>query len=219
LEHDAGGNALVLLSGGLDSTVACAMAGEIYNLRYALFFDYGQHPAAEERVAVAALAKHFNLDMIEISLPWMKNFSSSSLVAAEPVSGGKGMSPAWVENRNGIFIDIAASIAAEKDCRFVVVGFNREEAVDFPDNRVEYLDAVNRALTLGVSKPVTVVSPTINMDKREIVTEGLKRGVPWEKIWSCYRSGDVMCGTCESCLRLKRAIDGTPVEKKVRFGD
>jgi len=211
--------ALVLLSGGLDSTVACSMARKKYMVRYAVFFDYGQHPVEEERKAVRSLAEHLQIKLIEIPLRWMKEFSSSTLLSADVGREVRGISGAWVENRNGIFIDIAASIAAEKDCSLIVVGFNREEAVDFPDNRAEYLDIVNRALVMGVSKPVRVVSPTIDLDKREIVAAGLELGVPFELIWSCYRSGEYMCGTCESCRRLKGAIEGTPVEKMIKFAE
>jgi 7-cyano-7-deazaguanine synthase len=123
----------------------------------------------------------------------------------------------WVENRNTIFLSIAAAVAAEMDCPIVIVGFNAEEARNFPDNSELFIDSMNRVLEMGVSKPVRVMSPTIAMSKHEIAAEGLRLDVPWHMIWSCYRDGEMMCGDCESCVRLLRAVSGTEAESKVRF--
>ncbi|MCK5547792.1 MAG: 7-cyano-7-deazaguanine synthase, partial [Thermoplasmata archaeon] len=73
-------------------------------------------------------------------------------------------------------------------------------------------------LELGVSKPVRIVSPTIAMGKREIASEGLRLDIPWNMIWSCYRDEEMMCGDCESCIRLLRAVSGTEAESRVRLG-
>lgn len=222
-------SAIVLLSGGLDSTVSLALCSEYCRLKAALFFDYGQHASLREEDAARRTADHFKLSFERIELPWMGRLSSSVLIA------GKGepreLSPedldkrgraysleVWVENRNAVFINIAAAYAAANKCGVVIVGFNREEAANFPDNSEEFLRRMNESLELGVGKPVRVESPTISMTKREIAGEGLRLCVPWNLIWSCYRGGDVMCGRCESCLRLKRAVSGTPAEAEVRFG-
>ncbi len=213
--QDGKRSALVLISGGLDSTVACAMAREEYKLKIGLFFDYGQRALERERESAERIAEFFGMEFVEINLDWMKRYSSSIIV------GGSGRSDdfpsSWVENRNGIFINVAASIAVEIGCEVVVVGFNREEAIDFPDNSAEYLDSVNEALKLGVSKPIFVVSPTLHLNKKEIVKRGIELGIPWESLWSCYEAGDRMCGHCDSCRRLKEAVSGTGAQDKVIF--
>ena len=208
---------VALVSGGLDSTVA---------IERGLFFDYGQHAAREEFRAAGCVADRYGMPLERIELPWMERISSSALIRGkgEPPdmesseSGDRPSSQAvWVENRNGVFVDIAASIAASTGCGAVIAGFNAEEAEAFPDNSQRYLDSINRALTLGTSIGVEVVSPTIRMTKAEIVREGLRLGIPWSDLWSCYRSGDAMCGRCESCIRLKNAVAGTAVSGLVRF--
>jgi 7-cyano-7-deazaguanine synthase len=218
--------AVALVSGGLDSTVAVALSIERFRLERGLFFDYGQHAASMEYLAAGRIANRYGVLLERIKLPWMERFSRSTLIrgGGEPPEVGKTGYPerstppaVWVENRNGIFVAIAASIAASTGCRAVIAGFNAEEAEDFPDNSEQYLEAMNRVLALGTSTGVEVVSPTIQMNKKEIVREGLRLGIPWGDLWSCYRGGDAMCGRCESCTRLKDAVEGTAASGLVHF--
>ena len=215
-----------LLSGGLDSTAALALERRAGVPALALFFDYGQKAAVREEEAARAIARHFAVELQRIELPWLGAASSSSLIAGrgEPPRAsrgdldGEGPRAVWVENRNGIFIAIGAFMAAERGCERVVVGFNREEAAAFPDNSAEFLRRTNAALELGLRAPVRVESPTLMMTKREIVARALELDLPWHLLWSCYRGGEAMCGECESCLRLARAVGGTAAAAKVRFG-
>jgi 7-cyano-7-deazaguanine synthase len=108
-------------------------------------------------------------------------------------------------------------VAAAKGCGVVIVGFNREEAQDFPDNGEDFLASVNASLEIGAGAPVRVESPTVALVKREIVARGIGLGIPWTNLWSCYRGGERMCGLCESCGRLRRAIAGTSAEDEVVF--
>jgi 7-cyano-7-deazaguanine synthase len=226
IEKRVSGTAVVLLSGGLDSAAAAALAPEAgCEPSAALFFDYGQRAARSEERAARGIAGHYGLAFERIELPWMARFSKSALVAAgaEPPRWSPDRlddaSPraVWVENRNGIFVNAAAFYAAERGLDAVVVGFNREEAAAFPDNSAEFLDRINRALELSLAAAVRVVAPTIGMTKREIAARALAGDFPWELLWSCYRGGDVQCGSCESCLRLKRAVEGTPAHGRVSF--
>jgi 7-cyano-7-deazaguanine synthase len=219
--------AVALVSGGLDSTAALAAAGAEGCVPVsALFFDYGQHAARREADAAREIAGYYGLLFERLELPWLARISKSALVApaAEPPrwSSNRLDDPApravWVENRNGIFINIAACYAAECGYDAVVVGFNREEAAVFPDNSETFLGRINDALEFGLQRRVRVVCPTLRMTKREIVERALALQIPWELLWSCYRGGDHPCGVCESCLRLKRAVAGTPAERRLRFG-
>ena len=220
---------LVLLSGGLDSTVSLAMASEYCKPKTAMFFDYGQHASSREKDAAGKIADHFGLYFKCIELPWLGQLSSSVLISGRGEPPGllpgeldkedhAGSCSVWVENRNAIFINIAAAFAAAEKFEVVVVGFNREEAAVFPDNSEEFLRRINESLDLGVGNRVKVESPTISMTKREIVREGMRLGIPWNLVWSCYRGGTDMCGVCESCRRLERAVSGTPAEAEIRFG-
>ena len=220
--------AVVLLSGGLDSTVSCAMAARFCTPRTALFFDYGQRAAEREERAVRGIASHFGLEAVRLELPWYKTFSHSAIIdrtgeIPEPGRAGldeaalEGAGAVWVENRNAVFIDIAAAVAAARESSIIIVGFNREEAALFPDNGSEFLSRMNAALELGAGERVRVESPTIAMTKAEIVREALSMDIPWHLVWSCYRGGELMCGRCPSCLRLRRAIAGTPAADRIGF--
>lgn len=220
--------AIALLSGGLDSTVSLAMAFEQFRPVEALFIDYGQHASVREEEAAGAVAGHYGLSFRRIDVTWLGSVSRSSLIMGkgEPPAvdtedldrpSGSAVPSVWVENRNGIFINAAAVHAVASGSGIVIVGFNREEADAFPDNSAGYLAATNAALELGAGSPVEVVSPTIGMSKTEIVREGIRLGIPWKFIWSCYRGGELMCGVCESCVRFKRALAGTAAERDVEF--
>lgn len=226
MKADNSQGAVILLSGGLDSTVALAMSQELFRIDTALFIDYGQLGAGREQVAASAVASHYQVPLRVISIPWLGEMSASSLTGAGeipdfPDGGGEGLEAVsrsvWVENRNGIIVNIAAALASVLGCEVVITGFNAEEARTFPDNSLEFVEAVNRSLKISAGTPVRVESPTIPMSKREIVEAGIGLGIPWETIWSCYRPGITMCGRCESCSRLRMAVEGTPAAGRVVF--
>lgn len=209
---------IVLLSGGLDSAVSLAHAMKETLVSLCLTFDYGQRAAKKEKAAAAALASHFKVRHMVIQLPFLKEFTSSSLVAIdreipEPdisnledyESCSNAAKSVWVPNRNGVFINIAAALAEALQCDLVITGFNREEAVTFPDNSPEFVAAANNALSYSTLNKVKVVSYTQRLNKPEIVRLGMKLGVPFQLIWSCYKGEEKMCGCCESCLRFIRA--------------
>ncbi|MBN2184875.1 MAG: 7-cyano-7-deazaguanine synthase QueC [Candidatus Krumholzibacteriota bacterium] len=222
-----GRSAVVLLSGGLDSTVSLAISAEEGIPSLALFFDYNQKALAREERAAVSIAGYYGLEIRKVELPWLGEISSSAIISRTKEipdysgSGAEGREDAsrsvWVENRNGIFINAAAAFAAAWSCEMIVTGFNREEASAFPDNSFEYLEAANKALRLSVGSPVRVAAPTISMGKKEIVSRGIDLDIPWELIWSCYGDGELMCGICESCVRFQNAVAGSSAEKRVRF--
>lgn len=199
------------------------LAQEEMNIGLALTFDYGQRAASCEIRQAKALAEHFGIKHRSLILPWFSEFQSSALLKPGnlPRPGSqdlnnlhytsKSAKAVWVPNRNGIFIECAAAFAEENEMQHVIVGFNEEEAVTFPDNTEEYLAAVNGALKFSTSNQITVVSPTAKMNKREIVRHAKQRNFPFELLWSCYEGKDTMCGTCESCMRLKRALSENEV--------
>jgi 7-cyano-7-deazaguanine synthase len=115
---------------------------------------------------------------------------------------------AWVPNRNCVFAGIGAAHAEAMEAGPVVIGLNREEAEVFPDNSAAFLRAMNRLLEISTLSGVEVVSYTANLSKPEIASLGLEIGAPLDLFYSCYRSSSDqrMCGTCQSCVRVKRAL-------------
>lgn len=220
---------IILLSGGLDSVVNLVMAREKGAVLLALTFDYGQRAAAREIGASRKICEELAITHRVIPLPWMQEFTSSSLIQ------GKGEVPrlkkedlsdmektqktaraVWVANRNGVFVNIAAAIAESMGASLVVAGFNREEAETFPDNSRAFLNAVNASLAYSTLNKVRAASYTLEMDKTEVVRAGLTHHAPFEEVWSCYHGGAKMCGVCESCLRLKRAVSGSDAESRLK---
>ena len=222
---------VVLLSGGLDSTVAFRQAVDTTEVKLALTFDYGQRAAKREIAAAEAMAGLSGVPHAVIGLPWLKEVTKTALVDegrelpklgmgdldGETGKTGPSARAVWVPNRNGVFINIAAAYCEALEAELIFTGFNREEAATFPDNSPGFVDAVNDSLSYSTLSKVKVVSPTSSMDKNEIVRFGIENGAPLEHLWSCYEGGAVMCGRCESCLRLKRALDGAGSDLRARL--
>lgn len=216
--------ALSLLSGGLDSLVASAHAARYGGLALAVTFDYGQRAAKKELSASAAIAAALGAAHRVVTLPFLKEVGGSALIDerrsipeadAEHLDDPQGAASVWVPNRNGLLINAAACIAEAEGLDRIIVGFNREEAATFPDNRPEYIEALNHALSFSLSAPVRVESPTSNLDKAGIVRLGLDLDAPLHEVWSCYTAGPAHCFLCESCLRLKRALEAEGIWEKI----
>jgi 7-cyano-7-deazaguanine synthase len=188
-----------------------------YTIDTALFFDYGQIAARREEGAARGISSHYGLSFKKIELPWLGRISASALTGGQPGSAMLDVDSVWVENRNGIFVNIAASVAASKGCAAVITGFNREEAASFPDNSEKFVEAANAMLRISTRTGVRVESPTISMLKKEITALGVKLRIPWERLWSCYHGGEMMCGNCRSCRYLKSAVEGTSAAGIIRF--
>lgn len=212
---------IVLLSGGLDSTVSLALYLEKDPVSLALTFDYGQRAGAKEIMAARKITEHYDIPHQVISLPFLEAETHSALVnrshelptlnlsALDDIAGEAQRSAlqVWVPNRNGLFLNIAAVFAENLgENATIITGFNREEAATFPDNSREFMQAMNNSLKYSTQNQVTVDSPTAALSKAEIVREALRLGVPFEKLWSCYEDEEQPCGRCESCLRMKRAL-------------
>ena len=214
-------NAIVLLSAGLDSTVNCYLAKRDYKNITALCFDYGQKASKKEISRASQIAKELQISFQILALPWLKGLSESALTSSfaslpknvdlsdmEQIQ--KSAQQVWVPNRNAVFINIAAAFADGKDTD-IIVGFNKEEAVTFPDNSEEFVKSINNTLNFSTCSQVQVKSYTLQMDKKEIVQLGKSVGVDFDMIWFCYEGGEEPCGLCESCLRAKAAFNAAQI--------
>lgn len=221
---NGGKKAVCLLSGGLDSVVSLAAAHAEMEVRLVLFADYRQRAVVRERSAALGAATFYGLPFIEVDLGWLGGLSPAGMRARAagpeaPSSGLDKIEDVWIPNRNGVLLNTAAAFAESRGCGVVVTGFNREEASEFPDNRAEYVAAVNDALMYSTRNGVQVTSHTQDLDKRGILELGATLGAPLSLIWSCYDGGELMCGRCASCRKLKNALAAMPPEWKppIRF--
>lgn len=220
--------AIAVLSGGLDSSVSLFKALSLYKIVLALTFDYGQRSASREIKAASALCQRTKVPHRIFSLPWLSELTATSLVNRKqtlphlevgdldnPVVTVASAQAVWVPNRNGLFINIAACFAESLQARWIITGFNREEAATFPDNSEEFAEAITHSLHYSTQVQARVISLTQRMSKEEIVREALELETPFEILWSCYEDGEKMCGRCESCLRMKRAYQKAGMGKRM----
>lgn len=211
---------IVLLSGGLDSTVNLFAAAAAGPVKLALTFDYGQRAAESEIRQSRLLCQHLDITHHVIELQWLRQITRTSLVnraANVPVGEAVGIhdlqksfetaKAVWVPNRNGVFLNIAASFAESMGADYIVPGFNKEEAATFPDNTPEFMSALDHSFSFSTASGVKVKCFTEHMNKAEIVRLGMQLGVPFELVWPCYFEGDEICGQCESCQRYGSAIE------------
>ena len=204
---------IILLSGGLDSLVSLGLKREALNITLALTFDYGQKSVEKEIEASRKICEFYNVEHKVIKLDWLKEITNTSLVSAKDVPTGVELDNpensaklVWVPNRNGLFLNIAASFADSQDYDYILIGANKEEGQTFPDNTQEFIDSLNKEFEFSTQKKPKVVAPLINYVKNDIVMLALQHKVPLELVQSCYQGGAKHCGICESCSRLKHAL-------------
>ncbi len=229
--------AIVLLSAGLDSTTSLALAREAgVDITHAIAFDYGQKAARSEWAQAQKIAAHYDLYLQKVDLPWLGVLNTSALsennpealpqIDIESLDNVMGVTLAsaarvWVPNRNGLFMNIAAVWADRFELQEIITGFNAEEAMTFPDNTPQFATAITQSLAYSTQVQPTVKSYVQHLNKIEVVQEALRLQVPLELLWSCYASGDHHCGRCESCSRLKRALQVAQQQSlmKTLFGE
>lgn len=208
---------IVLLSSGLDSTVAFKEAFDRCDEVLCITFDYGQRAREKELHFAKTICEKYMVGHIVVSLPWYSSFRGA-LTGGGPMPNIKGheldneeiaqkaAQEVWVPARNVVFLSIAASFAENFSYDLIVTGFDAEEAATFPDNTPEFVEHFNQMLRLGTLTKTSIYTPLISMNKTEIVKRGIEIGAPFEWSWSCYEGKEKPCGVCESCLRRERAF-------------
>ena len=202
--------AVVILSGGMDSSTAAYIAKKEGYEIVAVHFNYSQRTEKKELEAFRAIAKSLDAKTYEIDLSFFKQIGASALVdeAIEvPTEGIKpGIPVTYVPFRNGIFLSIAAAIAEKEGAEAIYIGVVEEDSSGYPDCRESFIEAIERAIDLGTKDEtkIKIKTPLIHLKKEDIVAKALQIGVPLELTWSCYQNEDEACGVCDSCrLRLK----------------
>lgn len=203
---------IVLVSGGMDSCVTAAIAERESGKLAFLHISYGQRTEARERKAFNDIADHYGADRrLEISIEHLARIGGSSLTDEkitidEADLSSKEIPSSYVPFRNANMLSIAVSWAEVIGADAIYIGAVAEDSSGYPDCRPEFYAAFQSAIDEG-TKPETVIeirTPIIYLSKAEIVEKGMELEAPLHLTWSCYRSEDVACGTCDSCvLRLR----------------
>ena len=216
--------AVVILSGGMDSTTAAFIAKEEGYELIALHFNYGQRTQNRELKAFNDICNYLKLDnRYIIDLPFFKQIGANALVDENievPTEGIKpGIPITYVPFRNGIFLSIAAAIAEKESAEAIFIGVVEEDSSGYPDCTEEFIENMQKAINSG-TKPetkITIKTPLIHLKKEDIVKKALEVNVPLELTWSCYKEEEVACGVCDSCrLRLK-GFKKAGIEDKIPY--
>lgn len=212
--------AVLLLSGGLDSTTLLALATSEGYAIHALSFDYGQRHSFELSAA-RKIAERYNVAQHSIVRIDMRAFGGSALTADIPVPKNRDLDVShdeipvtYVPARNTIFLSYALALAEVEGAREIFIGVNALDYSGYPDCRPEFIAAfehmANLATRAGVEShgdtAIKIRTPLIDLSKREIIELGLKLGVDYSMTTSCYdpTTAGEACGTCDACqLRLR----------------
>ena len=208
--------AVVSLSGGMDSCVAAAIAkAEGYDLAL-LHADYGQLTENRERQAFHDIADFYAVPSqrrLAISFENLRKIGGSALTDSSiPLPKGDldrpGIPSSYVPFRNAHLLSTAVSWAEVLGATAIFVGFVEEDSSGYPDCRETFLQSFEQTANMG-TRPETCLrfsAPLIHSSKSQIVQKGLELGAPLHLSWSCYRSEDKACGTCDSCLLRLRGF-------------
>lgn len=214
--------ALVLFSGGVDSTTCLAIAVKKYGAEnvIALSVYYGQKHDKEIKSA-EKIAEYYNVKLKTLDLTKIFADSKCSLLAqsdkeipqesyAEQLSqtDGKPVST-YVPFRNGLFLSSAASIALSNECSVIYYGAHSDDAAGnaYPDCSDAFNKAMNDAIYIGSGNQLEIVAPFVNFTKKDVVRTGIELDVPYELTWSCYEGGDKPCGVCGTCRDRIKAFE------------
>jgi len=211
--------AIVLVSGGMDSCVTAAIAGENFDMAF-LHINYGQRTEKRELKAFNSIADYYGVTRrMIVDLQHLKQIGGSSLTdlsmdIPEADLHRKEIPTSYVPFRNANILSIAVSWGEVIGAKKIFIGAVEEDSSGYPDCRKEFYEAFNKMIELG-TKPdtnLTIETPIIHLSKAGIVQAGMKLNAPFHLTWSCYQNQDVACGVCDSCaLRLRGfKIAGVP---------
>ena len=205
-------SAIVLVSGGMDSCVTAAIAKRETDEIAFLHVSYGQRTERRERQAFTDIADFYGVGKrLDVSIEYLARIGGSSLTDAsiavtEADLESKEIPTSYVPFRNANMLSIATSWAEVLGAEKIYIGAVAEDSSGYPDCRPEFYEAFEKAIEKG-TKPETNIeirTPIIHLSKADIVQKGINLDAPLHLSWSCYRSEDLACGTCDSCaLRLR----------------
>lgn len=226
--------ALVLFSGGVDSSTCLGMAVDKHGAEnvIALSVYYGQKHDKEMRSA-EKIADHYGVELKTLDLARIFADSDCTLLAgaegeipkesyAEQLekTDGKPVST-YVPFRNGLFLSSAASVALSNDCGVIYYGAHSDDAAGnaYPDCSDDFNEAMNRAIYLGSGGQLSIEAPFVKLTKADVVKKGLELEVPYELTWSCYEGDAKPCGVCGTCRDRIAAFEANGVTDPLMKGE
>lgn len=208
---------IVIVSGGLDSTVLYYKLGRNASVRGIHFLYGARHEAAE----TAALRRVIP-SVVDFKIPFHFDVTSS-LLANGPLPSGRyteeSLRSTVVPFRNGVMLSYAAAIAESQGAEALAYGAHHDDDAVYPDCRPEFIEAMCKAINTGTLRGVYLLAPFSHMTKAEIVQAGHDLGLDsiMAQTWSCYAGGEVHCGQCSTCHARKLAFKEAGVRDKTKY--
>ena len=216
--------ALVILSGGLDSTTALYWAIKEYDEVETLTFNYGsKHNDIENEYAKKTCEK-LGIKNTVIKIGFINDYFKSDLLK----SGGEvpegdysqeNIKNTVVPFRNGIMLSIGAGFAESNDCDVIILGNHSGDHAIYPDCRPEFIENIEKAIYFGTDKHIKVVSPFCLKSKGDIVKIGNELGVDFSLTYSCYKGKEKHCGKCGTCRERKKSFELVGVKDPTEYED
>ena len=218
-------HAVVVISGGMDSTVLAYQTVGLFEQVDLVSVDYGQRHRIELDYA-AATARRLGCRHDIVHLP-ISSYLDGSALTDDTVDVPHGhyaadtMASTVVPNRNAMLISVAYGIAVARSADAVLVGVHAGDHHVYPDCRPEFIDALDRALRIGNEGvgTVSLEAPFVRRSKTDICRLGGRLGVVWEDTWSCYEGGEVHCGRCGTCVERREAFHDAAVHDPTVYTD
>lgn len=224
--------AMVVFSGGIDSTTCLAMAIDLYGKEkvVALSFTYGQKHSVELEHA-KAITEYYGVEHIirDISEIYKGNTTCKLLKGNEDVehtryeeqteANGHHAVDTYVPFRNGIMLAYATALAIEKNCETIYYGAHADDASGnaYPDCSSAFNNAMGEAIKEGTGGEVRIYDPIIHLHKNEVIRRGIELGAPYYLTYSCYEGHEKPCGTCPSCRKRIESFLANEVTDPVQY--
>lgn len=217
--------AICLVSGGMDSCVTSAIAKAENDEVAFLHISYGQRTENRERKAFNDIADFYGVEnRLDVSIEYLAKIGGSSLTdktmeVSEADLESKEIPTSYVPFRNANMLSIAVSWAEVLGANSIYIGAVAEDSSGYSDCRPEFYAAFEKTIETG-TKPDTKISiktPIIELSKAEIVQKGIELNAPLHLSWSCYRSEDLACGTCDSCALRLRGFERAGVKDPISY--
>ncbi|MEY4483701.1 MAG: 7-cyano-7-deazaguanine synthase QueC [Verrucomicrobiota bacterium] len=202
---------LVLLSGGMDSVTALYWAAREHEVVGTVSFDYGSKHNARELPMAQWHAEQLKVPHDVITLDFVNRlFASDLLQSGGDIPDGhyaeESMKRTVVPFRNGIMLSIACGLAESREADALVIAAHSGDHAIYPDCREPFMQAMASAMKEGTYVGIELLRPFIDGDKTEIARRGQAMGIDYAKTWSCYKGGEIHCGTCGTCVERREAF-------------
>ena len=204
-------NAIVLISGGIDSATALWWAKSKRFMIRGVTFNYHNRNIKEieasKLIALKAECDEYNI----IDLPFMRDLEDLPNAPTQLKKTEKKVSSSYIPSKNNIFYSIAASLAESVGASWIIGGHHHDDQSQFPDSTPKYFEQLNFLLKTSLASykesPIKIINPLSTMNKSEVIKLSLELEAPLELTWSCYTNQKQTCGICRSCISRKNAFN------------